>query len=169
MFFSDREHAMSGYGMEHSDSSSQRFGKERLRYCPACLVGILDSVFLVLLTSSRWDAITLHYQRTDAPMRLTLEMRLTGSSEILLAPLLNNTLGTASIEVLTTSATPEEAWGSFQQQITDRWTSYRSATPGGPYLNARPHWAKEWQGLTVRGKPIETYLREDAYKEERAP
>jgi hypothetical protein len=45
------------------------------------------------------------------------------------------------------------------QQVTDRWTSYRSPEKGEPYLNARPHWAKEWQGLTVRGKPIESYLR----------
>jgi hypothetical protein len=36
-------------------------------------------------------------------------MRLTGSSQILLAPQLNNTLGTISIEVLTTSVTPEAA------------------------------------------------------------
>jgi hypothetical protein len=100
-------------------------------------------------------------------MRVALEMRLTGSSQILLAPQLNNTLGTVSIEVLTSSVTPEEAWRSFMQQITDRWTSYRSHAKGGPYLNARPHWAKEWQGLVVRGKPIEKYLREDAYKEQR--
>jgi len=115
-----------------------------------------------------WDAITLHYQRTDAPMRIALEMRLTGSSQILLAPQLNNTLGTVSIEVLTTSITPEHEWRSFMQQITDRWTSYRSPDKGGAYLNARPHWAKEWQGLMVRGKPIETYLRKEAYKEARA-
>ena len=117
--------------------------------------------------SSRWDAIRLHYQRTDAPMRLTLEMRLTGGSQILLAPQRNNTLGTASIEVLTTYVTPEQPWRSFLQQLTDRWTSYRAPTEGAPYLKARPHWAKEWQGLIVRGQPIETYLTEDVYKEER--
>jgi len=112
-----------------------------------------------------WDAITLHYQRADAPMRVALEMRLTGSSQILLAPQLNNTLGTISIEVLTTPITPEAAWRSFMQQVTDQWTSYRS--PNGEYLNARPHWAKEWQGLMVRGKPIESYLRKSAYKDQR--
>jgi hypothetical protein len=76
-------------------------------------------------------------------------------------------LGTVSIEVLTTTATPDQAWRSFMQQLTDRWTSYRSPEKGEPYLNARPHWAKEWQGLMVRGKPIESYLRKTAYKAER--
>jgi len=52
------------------------------------------------------------------------------------------------------------------QQVTDRWTSYRSPE-NGEFLNARPHWAKEWQGLVVRGKPIESYLRKSAYKDER--
>lgn len=101
-------------------------------------------------------------------MRVALEMRLTGGSQILLAPQLNNDFGTVSIEVLTTEAAPEEAWKSFMQQVVDKWTGYRPpGITGGPYLNARPHWAKEWQGLEVRGKPIETYLREDAYKEAR--
>ena len=100
-------------------------------------------------------------------MRVALEMRLTGSSQILLAPQLNNSLGTISIEVLTTIVTPDQEWRSFMQQLTDRWTSYRSPAKGEPYLNARPHWAKEWQGLMVRGKPIENYLRESAYRLER--
>ena len=92
-------------------------------------------------------------------------MRLTGNSQILLAPQLKNELGTISIEVLTTPATPEEVWRTFMQELTDRWASYRDVKKG--YLNVRPHWAKEWQGLVVRGKPIERYLREDAYREER--
>jgi len=100
-------------------------------------------------------------------MRIALEMRLTGGSQILLAPQRGNNLGTISIEVLTTTITPEAAWRSFMQQVTDRWTSYRSSEKGEPYLNARPHWAKEWQGLLVRGKPIESYLRKTAYKDER--
>jgi hypothetical protein len=94
-------------------------------------------------------------------------MRLTGTSQILLAPQLNNPLGTISIEVLTTSITPEPAWRSFMQQLTHLWSAYRSPEKGEPALNIRPHWAKEWQGLEVRGKEIVRYLREDAYKEER--
>lgn len=38
---------------------------------------------------------------------------------------------------------------------------------GEPFLKMRPHWAKEWQGLEVRGKEIVRYLREEGYKEER--
>jgi hypothetical protein len=95
-------------------------------------------------------------------------MRLTGTSQILLAPQLNNPLGTISIEILTTSITPDAAWRSFMQQLTDLWSRYRSlGEKGEPFLNIRPHWAKEWQGLEVRGKEIVRYLREDAYKEER--
>jgi hypothetical protein len=96
-------------------------------------------------------------------MRLTLEMRLTGGSEVLLAPQRGNNLGSISIEVLTTTITPPKQWGSFLQQIADKWTGYRDHE--GNLLNARPHWAKQWQGLTVHGQPIETYLKETAYKD----
>lgn len=89
-------------------------------------------------------------------------MRLTGSSNVLLAPQTNNTFGTASIEVLTTLTTPTKVWKSFCQEVADLWTSYRDKD--GNLLNARPHWAKQWQGLTVHGKPIERYMKEDAFK-----
>lgn len=102
------------------------------------------------------------YSRPDAPVRLALEMRLTGDSGVTLAPQRFNSGGTIAIEVLTTLATPPKVWASFKQEIVDRWTSYTDAK-GAP-LNVRPHWAKEWSGLKVRGKDIETYLKEDAFK-----
>ena len=156
--------------MGNSFSFSRRLKGQGLFPCSAGLVRLSFSPFSCLphSPSFRWDAITLHYQRADAPMRVALEMRLSGGSQILLAPQRNNNLGTVSIEVLTTEATPEEDWKSFMQQVVNKWTGYRPAgIEGGPYLNARPHWAKEWQGLEVRGKPIETYLKEEAYKEAR--
>ena len=111
----------------------------------------------------RWDAITAMYANPDAPVRVALEMRLTGGSDVWLAPQRGNTNGTVSIEVLTTFTTPPEVWKNFQQTITDTWTSYKDEE--GNYLNARPHWAKQWEGLQVRGKDIKRYLKEDAYKD----
>lgn len=97
-------------------------------------------------------------------MRVTLEMRLTGSSNVLLAPQRHNDLGTISIEVLTTLNPTPDDWKDFKQQVLDKWASYTDAD--GKPLNIRPHWAKEWQGLKVRGKDVIQYLREDAYAEE---
>lgn len=99
-------------------------------------------------------------------MRLALEMRLTGSSEITLAPQRNNPLGTVSIEVLTIPTTPEKDWISFKQDIIDLWTNYRDTNHPDRLLNARPHWAKEWQGLKVRGMDVVQYLKTVAYKEQ---
>ncbi|KAL5638994.1 hypothetical protein ACGC1H_003387 [Rhizoctonia solani] len=110
-----------------------------------------------------WDAISIFYSRDDVPMRLALEMRLTGGSNMILAPQRGNNLGTTSIEVLTLPTTPKDEWQSFLQQIADAWTSYTDSN--GVPLNSRPHWAKEWAGLTIRGQPIEQYLKETAYKD----
>ncbi|CAE7197879.1 unnamed protein product [Rhizoctonia solani] len=110
-----------------------------------------------------WDAISIFYSRDDVPMRLALEMRLTGGSNVILAPQRGNDFGTTSIEVLTIPTTPEDQWQSFVQQVADAWTSYTDAN--GVPLNSRPHWAKQWAGLNIRGQPIEQYLKETAYKD----
>lgn len=112
-----------------------------------------------------WDAIHLVYESAkgsdDTPMRLTLEMRVMGGSSILMAPQYGNQLGTCSIEVLTHCNTPAAEWQAFKQKILDAWTSYRDAE--GHLLNARPHWAKEWEGLTVRNLPAKEHLKNIAY------
>lgn len=112
-----------------------------------------------------WDAIRLVYDSArgsaDTPMRLTLEMRVMGGSSILLAPQYGNTFGSCSIEVLTHCNTPMDEWQTFKQKILDAWTAYRDTN--GVRLNARPHWAKEWEGLAMHGTPIKQYLRDTAY------
>lgn len=118
---------------------------------------------LTCLSCARWDGISAMYSRADAPARVALEMRLTGSSEVHLAPQRGNKHGTISIEILTTLATPPADWASFMQLVADRWTSYADAA--GNLLPARPHWAKQWQGLSVRGMPIEQYFQQIAYKD----
>jgi hypothetical protein len=103
------------------------------------------------------------YEDKNAPVRVALEMRLTGGSDVLLAPQRGNTNGTVSIEVLTHVETPKDYWQHFLQQIADKWTSYTDRE--GKVLVARPHWAKEWSDLTVNKMPIEEYMRQVAYKE----
>jgi hypothetical protein len=89
-----------------------------------------------------WDAILLAYKHSDrCPMRMPLEMRITGGSDIIMAPQRGNALGTCSIEVLTLQPCAS-IWKPFAQQVLDAWVSYTDLD--GKFLNARPHWAKEW-------------------------
>lgn len=108
-----------------------------------------------------WDAIRCVYERDDAPMRVVLELRVMGGSDVNMAAQQGNDFGTASIEVLTNQATPTEEWRRFLQDITDLWTSYTDHR--GRPLNVRPHWAKQWKEVTFRGQPAVTYLRDTAY------
>jgi len=110
-----------------------------------------------------WDAINVSC--TDpkkGAIRIAVEMRIVGDSEVLMAPFFGNRHGTCSIEVLTTENVKREDWLPFCQAILDKFAEYKDRN--GQYLNIRPHWAKEWQDLTVRGVPVTTYLK-DAYKD----
>ncbi|TFY63527.1 hypothetical protein EVJ58_g3204 [Rhodofomes roseus] len=119
-----------------------------------------------LIQRAWWDGISAMYAEAhDAPARIALEMRLTGDSNVILAPQRGNTFGTASIEVLTTLATPEPMWADFMQLVADKWTSYDSKGADGRPLLPRPHWAKQWNGLQVHGKSVKQYMKEDAFKE----
>lgn len=108
-----------------------------------------------------WDVIRNVYERPDAPMRVALEMRIMGGSDITMAPQHGNDLGTCSIEVLTTQATPTHEWVAFIQDVADLWTSYTDHL--GRPVNVRPHWAKQWREVTFGGEPATTYLRDGAY------
>lgn len=124
------------------------------------LISDLDCDINVLMF--RWDGISAMYANAEtAPVRVALEMRLTGSSNVVLAPQRSNDQGTVSIEILTTLSTDAKDWAAFMQQVTDKWTGY--AYP--PNAHPRPHWAKQWSGLNVKGMPIEQYFKELAYKE----
>ena len=108
-----------------------------------------------------WDVIRSVYERPDAPMRIALEMRIMGGSNITMAPQHGNKFGTCAIEVLTNQATPRSEWTRFMQDIADLWMSYKD--PSGRPLNVRPHWAKQWQDVTLRDSPAIDYLRDHAY------
>jgi hypothetical protein len=116
-----------------------------------------------LIQRAWWDGLSAIYSRKDAPVRVALEMRLTGGSNVLLAPQRGNDC-TCSIEVLTTLITPKDDWATFMQQVADKWTNYGVKDAAGNLMYPRPHWAKQWAGLQVHGKPIERYLKEDAYR-----
>ena len=99
---------------------------------------------LSIVQRAWWDVIKLVYREAEnerSPMRLTLELRIMGGSDMLMAPQYKNDLGTASIEVLTVPNAAPEEWETFKQEVADIWMSYEHE---GAKLNSRPHWAKEW-------------------------
>jgi len=99
-----------------------------------------------LVQQAWWDAITAMYADKNFSARIALEMRVTGNSQVLLAPQFGNRLGTASIEVITSMPAvndKRQIWGKFKQKLADTWLHYKG--PDGILLNTRPHLAKEWQ------------------------
>jgi hypothetical protein len=111
-----------------------------------------------------WAVITATYNHRDKneyPLRVALEMRIMADSEIYMAPQRGNTLGTCSIEILTTPQTDPTLWKSFMQEIADIWNSYTDLH--GVRLNTRSHWAKQWQELTIDGQSAQEYYRTKVY------
>lgn len=76
-----------------------------------------------------WDVIKLVYayaegkgqdKDRDCPMRLTLELRIIGGSDILMAPQKGNHIDTASIEVLSIpDAVADDEWNGFCQRVAE--------------------------------------------------
>jgi hypothetical protein len=111
-----------------------------------------------------WDAIITCYANTStAPMRMPLEMRIMGSSNVTMAPQRGNTLGTCAIEILTLGAVAN-IWEPYAQQVLDKWMRYKDAD--GKPLSVRPHWAKEWDPYKVNGRPWRETLKNESYKSE---
>ncbi|RLL95561.1 hypothetical protein CFD26_104724 [Aspergillus turcosus] len=108
-----------------------------------------------------WEAIIKAYEHTDkCPMRMPLEMRIMGGSNVLMAPQRGNRLGTCSIEVVTLQSVTQY-WEAFAQEVLDKWMELREWN--GQKLNIRPHWAKEWQQFKVDGRPFAEYLKTESY------
>lgn len=92
-----------------------------------------------------WEAIIKTYEYIDTcPMRMPLEMRIMGDSNVLMAPQRGNKAGTCSIEILTLESMKDK-WHDFAQKVLNAWMElrYRDRSNKEP-LNIRPHWAKEW-------------------------
>jgi len=116
-----------------------------------------------------WDAV-LQMHAQPSVVRVALELRIMGGSNVILSPQLGNTLGTCSIEVLSTFNTPTATWAAFCQTLTDKWISYKDPSTGKP-LNSRPHWCKEWSFLMLpnaSGKKVKAveWIRSVGYRNE---
>jgi hypothetical protein len=117
-----------------------------------------------------WDIIQLVYKHEKAgkyPLRVALEMRIMGGSNVIMAPQYGNKHGTCSIEVLTTLQVPTKEWHAFMQEVADIWHGYSKIYKdheGNP-INTRSHWAKQWEELTINGKSALEHYRTEAYKD----
>jgi len=110
-----------------------------------------------------WQAIDLVERRwKEAPIRIALEMRIMGGSDIHLAPQKGNDF-TCAIEILTSVITDRKVWTNFIQELLDAWSDI-------PNSRVHPHWAKEWapttldkdfKGWTIQNKPIVEYIKKE--------
>lgn len=117
-----------------------------------------------LVRRAWWDAILECYKNSaTCPQRMPLEMRIMGGSEVIMAPQRGNTLGTCSIEVLTLE-NAADLWKPYVEGLLSKWLSYTDAE--GKLLQTRPHWAKQWAGFEVNGKPWLEKMKNTDYKEE---
>lgn len=99
-----------------------------------------------LVQRAWWDGIIAMFNdKSNSSARIALEMRITGDSNVTMAPQRGNRLGTASIEVITSMPAvedPKPIWKNFKQTLANVWLKYKDAD--GHFLPVRPHWAKEW-------------------------
>lgn len=99
-----------------------------------------------LVQQAWWDGIIAIYNdKKNVSARIALEMRVTGDSNVIMAPQRGNSLGTASIEVITSMPAVRDKrgiWSGFKQTLANIWLNYEDAD--GQKLRVRPHWAKEW-------------------------
>ena len=110
---------------------------------------VIDEPDFSIVQRAWWDVIKLVYADPKCPMRLTLELRIMGNSDILMAPQHGNKFGTASIEILSIpDAMADREWDGFCDKVAAKWTSYRPHYPGQErLLKVRSHWAKEWESV----------------------
>ncbi|KAI3394705.1 hypothetical protein diail_2290 [Diaporthe ilicicola] len=105
-----------------------------------------------------WAAILTAYKYQDTcPQRMPLEMRITGPSQVIMAPFRGHNLGSASIEILTLEDMRGKMWQDYAQEVLDHWMDLKDSR--GDYLTTRPHWAKGWYDFNVRGQPMKDYVR----------
>jgi hypothetical protein len=90
-----------------------------------------------------------------------MDMRITGDSDIIMAPQRENSHGTVAIEIgSVTDTVTEEEWQTFCQTLVDGLTAL------APKGKLRPHWGKEWVKMRFSGLSARDYVRTVAYKSE---
>lgn len=108
-----------------------------------------------------WAVIDLVYCSANSPMRLAMDMRITGDSDMIMAPQRGNSHGTVAIEIgSVTDTVTEEEWQIFCQAFVDKLAAL---APGD---RLRPHWGKEWVKMRFGGLSAREYVRTVAYKNE---
>lgn len=109
-----------------------------------------------ILPRAWWDAVDLIEKSADQGLYacdLTLEGRVMGCSEVLMAPQFGNKHGTISIEVLSTRIVPQKTWEDFKVKLAEVWMSYKDHD--GTPLHGRVHWAKEMpRTVTFQGESL---------------
>ncbi|TIA52972.1 hypothetical protein D6C79_01742 [Aureobasidium pullulans] len=71
-----------------------------------------------------WGAVNLVYSSANSPMRLAMDMRITGDSDIIMAPQRGNSHGTVALEIgSVTDTVTEEEWQTFCQSFVDMLTA----------------------------------------------
>ncbi|KAJ3028787.1 UNVERIFIED_CONTAM: hypothetical protein HDU68_000910 [Siphonaria sp. JEL0065] len=119
-----------------------------------------------ICSSLFWVAVDIAESMSGGPVRIAVEMRVTGPSDVILAPQRGNKFGTCSIEILQLAETnPEEKalWKQVKQRVFDAWLQV--AKEYGVENGLLPHFAKDWSDLKVDGVEYETYLREQLFKD----
>lgn len=117
-----------------------------------------------------WDIIALVYKyeaKKKYPLRVALEMRVMGGSNVIMAPQYGNKHGTCSIEVLTTPEVSPTDWAAFMQEVASIWYGYQQEYKdheGNP-INVRSHWAKQWETLKFGDLTAVDYFRSHSYKD----
>lgn len=113
-----------------------------------------------------WAAILTAYKpehQDTCPQRMPLELRITGPSQVIMAPFRGHNLGSASIEILTLENMRGKLWDNYAQEVLNHWMGLKDSR--GEYLTTRPHWAKQWYNFNVRGQPMIEYVRQSYARE----
>jgi hypothetical protein len=112
--------------------------------------------------SAWWAGINDIYEqqrRGKAPIRVALEVRIIGPSDVTLSSQRGKAHGVCSIEVLTNTQVGEREWSLFRDEISRRWEALVDPK-SGKSLRIRPHWAKEWPEK-MRGLKTIDYLKRE--------
>ncbi|KAK2606833.1 hypothetical protein N8I77_005558 [Diaporthe amygdali] len=128
---------------------------------PLSEVNFKDEIDFTNVQRAWWAAVLTAYKpehRDTCPQRMLLEMRITGPSQVIMAPFRGHNLGSASIEILTLENMRGKIWQDYAQEVLDHWMDLKDSR--GDYLTTRPHWAKEWWNFKVRGQPMIDYVRQ---------
>ena len=111
-----------------------------------------------IVSRAWWDAVDLierSEERGVFAVDMTLELRIMGGSDILMAPQFGNKHGTLAIEPVSTRIVHREVWEDFKEELARVWMNYKDHD--GTPLKSRVHWAKESpRSVNIDGDKLDT-------------